>query len=134
MNDWKSWLKEGRQYLCSASGKNGKPSKFSPVIQYNLLSMSLESYVMAILDYHHSLPYNHTFTDLMEGMDKVCPLEKGLRSKILEIEKAQNICSFSDFTVAQIDAECLIDFRKAVTEIGLIAISTCKEKVLAAVS
>ena len=62
--NWKTWLKNGDQYLKAATPK-AKKSRFGTDIRYNLLGMSLEGYIMAILDYHGTLPDNHTFIDLM---------------------------------------------------------------------
>ena len=90
--NWRIWLEQGDQYL-KASTPRKKISRFGAEIRYNLISMSLESYVMAILDYHHTLPDNHTFTDLITALDVVMPLEKELKKRILHYESIQSICS-----------------------------------------
>ena len=46
--------------------------------------MSLESYVMAILDVHQNLPDNHTYTDLIEGLEKVITVKPELKARILK--------------------------------------------------
>lgn len=124
--DWKTWLKGGDQYLRAASGKNGAPSKFSPVVRYNLLAMGLEGYVMAAVDAHRNLPDNHTFTDLMEAMDKYCPIDPELRAKIIHYENAQHLCRFDQFTIRELTAPELDDFRSVVTELGAFAHAECE--------
>lgn len=81
MMDWKKWLKQGDQYL-KAVGQDGQKSRFGTDIRYNLLSMSLESYVMSILDFHQNLQDNHTYTDLMAGLERVMPVEPELKNRI----------------------------------------------------
>ena len=61
--NWSIWLREAHQYL--KAGKNEK-KRFDNSILYNLLAMSLEKFVMAILGYNLMLPVNHKFTDLVE--------------------------------------------------------------------
>ncbi len=125
MLNWNTWLTDGRKYLKSASGRNGAPSKLMPTIQYNLLGMSLEAYVMAITDVHNALPMNHTFTDLVEALDVVCPLPKELRDKILEYEKAQYLCQFEKIEIKELSTEQLADLRSVVAEVGQIAETEC---------
>lgn len=53
--NWQTWLVKGDQYLrASKSGSN--TNRFGTEIVYNLLSMSLEVYIMAVLDKNHALP------------------------------------------------------------------------------
>ena len=59
---WQTWLDHGDKYLKSGTPKEEGRVKLLPSIRYNLLSMALESFSMAILDYHKTLPDNHTFT------------------------------------------------------------------------
>ena len=91
--NWQTWLKNGDQYLKAATPK-GTKSRFGADIRYNLLSMSLEGYIMAILDFHHNLPDNHTYFDLIYGLERVMPIDETLKKRILQYE---NILIISDF-------------------------------------
>lgn len=122
--NWKKWLKSGGQYLRAATPKSGK-SRFGGTIQYNLLSMSLESYVMAILDYHQSLPENHTFTDLMAGLESVVQIDEDLKKRILSYENIQSICSIEKYHRSEPSNADLSDLMDAVMEIGAIANRIC---------
>lgn len=125
--DWQQWLKQGQQYESAGIGKNKSASKLDPVIVYNLFSMSLESYCMAILDCHGTLADNHTFTDLLDSLDRVCPIEPELKRRILDLEKCQQICSFEDFVVAEVDAIVNREFQDVVKHIGNLARSQCAD-------
>ena len=124
--NWKEWLMEARQYEDAGAGKGGVASKLSPVVVYNLFSMSLESYCMAILDYHGTLADNHTFTDLMDSMEKVYSVEPELKRRILELEKYQQICAFEDFIVAEVDSIINREFQDVVGIFGEIARTECR--------
>jgi len=123
--NWKQWLVQGRQYEDAGGSKNGVESKLSPVVVYNLFSMSLESYCMAILDYHGTLADNHTFTDLMDSLERVYAVKPELKRRILDLEKYQQICAFDDFVVAEVDSIVNREFQNVVGIFGEIARTEC---------
>jgi hypothetical protein len=124
--NWKSWLRNGDQYL-KAAGKHGS-FRFDTNISYNLLGMSLEGYVMAILDVHNSLPENHTFTDLVDALETVYPLKSDLKERILKYESIQSICSVDKYIREKPTHEAIDNLRMAVSEIGNIAHEVCVQK------
>ena len=97
MKEWENYLQDGIKLHKAASGKNGKPSKFEPTIRYNLFAMALEKNIMAILNRYNDLPENHTFSDLVFAVSKYVQLEPELKNEILELERAQSICSIYDY-------------------------------------
>lgn len=121
--NWETWLRNGDQYLKAA----GTPEKtrFDTDILYNLLGMALEGYVMAILDIHNSLPDNHTFTDLMDALETVCPVNIELRKRILDYENIQSICSTEKYHREKPAVHEVHELRKAVKEIGTLAHEIC---------
>jgi len=121
---WRKWLKNGDQYLKAATPKGGK-SRFGANIRYNLLSMSLEGYIMAILDFHSSLPDNHTYTDLMAGLESVLQIDEDLKKRILSYENIQSICSIDRYYRSEPTEDDLTGLKAAVMEIGDIAHRTC---------
>lgn len=123
-NSWHVWLPQGDQYLKAGTPKSGT-SKFGTDILYNLLSMSLESYIMAILDFKQNLPDNHTYTDLINGLERVMPLDKDLKHRILKYESIQSICSVDKFSIQQPSDEEISDLREAIKEIKELAYQTC---------
>lgn len=125
---WPRWLKEADQYM-NAMAPEGKSSKFGTDIRYNLLSMSLESYIMAICDFHNYLPDNHTYTDLVIGLERILPLDENLKSRILKYENIQSICSIEKYhRDNQPQEQDLADLKNAVMEIGHMAHAACLEK------
>ena len=117
---WRRFLKEGEQYLKAATPKKEK-SRFNNDIRYNLLSMSLEGYIMAILDFHNSLPDNHTYTDLMIGLERVMTVDKSLKERILKYENIQSICSIEKYHRSAPTDEELDDLYRAIREIKNLA-------------
>lgn len=122
--DWQTWLGNADQYQNAATPKN-KTSRFGTNIRYNLLSMALEGYVMAILDYHGDLPENHTYTDLISALEKVVPIDDELKKRILAYESLQSICSIDKYSRKDPTEEDLIDLKGAIDEVGRIAHETC---------
>ena len=122
--NWETWLKQGDQYLKAGTPKSEK-SRFGTEIRYNLLSMSMESYIMAILDFHNTLPDNHTFIDLLNALEVVIPVDKSLKDRILKYENIQRICSLEKYHRNKPSEEDINDLRGAIVEIGEMANEIC---------
>ena len=122
--DWTTWLANGEQYYRAACPE-GRKSRFLPELQYNLLSMSLEGYVMAIADVNGTLPYNHTYTDLMETLETLVPLDPDLKAVILKHERLQELCSLDDYHRSTPSEADLAELRSAVDRIGALARTAC---------
>lgn len=122
--NWNTWLKNGDQYLKAATPK-AKKSRFGADIRYNLLSMSLEGYIMAILDFHNNLPLNHTYYDLVTALETVRPIDAKLKKRILQYENIQSICSIEKYHRSDPTEEELDDLKGAIIEISLMAHQTC---------
>jgi hypothetical protein len=120
MDTYTTWLEKGDKYLASVKD-TGKPGKFSPVIQYNLIAMAFESYAMAILDYHKQLPENHTFTDLLDALDKVIHIDTALRNAIIRHENTQMLCPVIDYKRQEPTLEEVMEFRGTIVTIAEIA-------------
>jgi hypothetical protein len=122
--NWWTWLEQGDQYLKASTPKNSV-SRFGTDIRYNLISMSLESYIMAILDYHKTLPDNHTFTDLLYALELVMPLNEQLKKRILHYESIQSICSIDKYQRVNPTEGEILDLKAAIVEISVMAHNTC---------
>lgn len=122
--DWVTWLNNGDQYFKAATPQ-GKKSRFGTDLRYNLLSMSLEGYIMAISGYYRMLPDNHTYTDLMDGLERVIPVDASLKARILKHESIQSICSIEDYHRSHPSEEVLKELKEAIAEIAGIAHQTC---------
>lgn len=97
MDNYRSWFEKGEKYFSGVQGKGGNPCKLSPVIQYNLIALAFESYAMAILDFYHTLPENHTFSDLLNAIQVLMPIDLSLRENILKHEEVQLICPLYEY-------------------------------------
>ena len=108
-----------------AATPKGEKSRFGTDIRYNLLAMSLEGYVMAILDFHGTLPDNHTFIDLITALELVMPLDRTLKGRILKYEGLQSICAVDKYSRMDPSEEDIDDLRDAIKEIGRMAHEKC---------
>ena len=127
--NWETWIKQGDQYLKASIPKNNK-SRFGTEIRYNLLSMSMESYIMAMLDFHKTLPDNHTYTDLISALEIIVPIDEKLKTRILKYENIQHICSIDKFHINKPTEEEIFDLKEAIEEIGKIAHKVCEVKAI----
>lgn len=97
MGEWTIFLKDAHQYLKAGRGKEGKPSRLSSDIRYNLLAMSIEKSCMAILMYHNDLADNHTFSDLLRGIASFVSVPSELSNELLALEQVQSICNIYEY-------------------------------------
>jgi hypothetical protein len=122
--NWQTWLKHGDEYRKAVSAKS--KVRFGTDIRYNLISMAFESYIMAILDYHQSLPENHTFLDLISGLESVMPVDETLKKRILQYESIQSICSIDKYSRTNPTEDEITDLTGAIDEISILAHKTCR--------
>ena len=78
--------------------------------------------------FHNSLPYNHTYTDLMYMLETLVPLDPDLKARILKHESLQDICSIEDYHRSHPSEDALADLRSAVAQIGDLAHRVCLGK------
>lgn len=121
MDNYNSWLDKGNKYFSGVQGKNGNPCKLSPTIQYNLVCLAFESYVMAILDFHSKLPENHSITDLLDALETVMPIDLDLRNKIIKYEEVQLICPLIEYNRRDPSIEEVDGFKLSIKEIATLA-------------
>jgi len=96
---WEEYLREGEQYLNTASrGFAGRRSVFTAEILYNLIAMAIEKMVMAALMEQGKLPYNHTMRDLAEAMEEHFPGRLGgITERLLALDAYQEICDLDTY-------------------------------------
>ena len=123
-HNWQTWLVQGDQYFKAATPKS-EISRFGTDIRYNLISMSLESYIMAILDFHQTLPDNHSYTDLITALETVIPLDVKLKKRILQYESVQSICSVDKYQRINPTEDEIFDLKEAIGEIRNMAHEIC---------
>lgn len=97
MDEYDKFLTEGIQFLKAAQGKDGKPSKLAADIRYNLLALSLEKCMMAILLYNHDMADNHTFTDLLNSVVRHVEIPPVIANEIAALEQVQSICNVYEY-------------------------------------
>lgn len=123
--NWRDWLNEGDQYQSAMGIHHKKPSGFETIFQYSVSALALESFIMAILDYHKKLSHKHTFRDFVEALQTVIPLDPHLREHILQHEYVQRVCSFTNNSRNDTRPEQVTEFIDAVRKISVLAHKTC---------
>lgn len=98
---WPDYLREGQEFLATAHNACAKGrTAFTPEILYNLVAMSIEKLIMAMLMKSGNLPYNHTMHDLVDSMEDFLPGElKGLGDELKALDAFQEICDKENITI-----------------------------------
>jgi len=93
IEDWRTFIKEGEQYLSTALAADKKKSKvFTPEILYNITAMAIEKYLMGFLMYNNDLADNHTMADLLDSIKRHVTPSPTMIEDLLYIDSFQDIC------------------------------------------
>jgi len=69
-----------------------RPNVFTPVVVYNLTLMAIEKFLMAVLLRHHTMPYNHTMTDIIDMVETVIGPQPELAADLRWLDSFQEVC------------------------------------------
>lgn len=95
---WEEFIDDGDKYLKTAvNGYKKRKNIFTPEIIYNIVSMSIEKYIMGYLLYHNRLPDNHTLADLITAVKEIGEVDNELYAKIIHMNRFQEICSLNSY-------------------------------------
>ena len=126
MGEWQQYLKEAQQYLNAGRGKQGKQSRLSSDIRYNLLSLSIEKSCMAVLLYHNDLADNHTFSDLLRSIAPYVQVPGELCDELLALEQVQSICNLYEYHREKPSEEVAERLRNVATRLCEYAGQACQ--------
>lgn len=125
IDTWQVFLREGQQYQNAATGKNGKPSRLSNTIRYNLFALSIEKNFMAILTQKNDLADNHTFSDMITSVERHLPIPLKLKEELIALEHVQSICNMNEYHREPPSDEDLMRMETATQLAGTFAKQTC---------
>ena len=98
ISDWRQYLKEGEQYLCTAVGAAERRSDvFTPEILYNITAMAIEKLIMGYLMSRGDLADNHTMGDLLDAVERNAGPQPELAAKLRFLDGYQEICDIDTF-------------------------------------
>jgi hypothetical protein len=90
--------KEANAYYKTAIGGLRRKNIFTNEILYNIISMSIEKYIMAFLFARKYLPACHTLGGLIKDLKKFIPVEESLEKKVAQFDNLQFICALTFFS------------------------------------
>jgi hypothetical protein len=96
---YKEFLKDGDGFLNRARKSILKQDIFTPEIIYNIAGMAIEKYIMAYLMYNGTLPDNHTFRDLLDGISRVKTPPENIVEILNFMDGFQDICSIEKYKI-----------------------------------
>lgn len=105
IDGWEKYLTEGKQFYKVAENGARQPKKFTPVILYNVMAMSIEKYMMALCMYNGIMPENHTLSDLVRSVKEFLTLPGEMEKKLLHLDSIQQICSVEQNNTGKITDE-----------------------------
>lgn len=88
-----TFLAEGDGYMKVVAGAHKRPTVFTTELTFNLLTMAIEKHAMAILMACGTLPDNHTFLDLLDGLKWVLPVSSANHDLLLSLHEEESMCS-----------------------------------------
>jgi hypothetical protein len=105
------FLEEGDKYLKVVLNGHKRPEIFSLELLFNLLTLAIEKHAMAILMACGTLPENHTFLDLLDGLKWVMPVSEANHATLSSLHHEESMCSLEVPSKPRIPtAEQMIDY------------------------
>jgi len=90
----------------------------SPGLIFNVGSIAVECYLIALCAYYGSMPYNHNYSSLMDTAEEVINFEPELRVKIRALDEIFGICSLDNYhhgTPTETDAVGIVEICQALS-------------------
>lgn len=111
ISETESFLEEGDKYLKVVLNAHKRPQIFTLELMFNLLTLAIEKHAMAILMACGTLPENHTFLELLEGIKWVMPVSEANHKTLLSLHQEESMCSLDAPPKPRIPtAEQMIDY------------------------
>ena len=93
ISDTEVFLKEGDSYRGVVLNGHKRPQIFNLELMFNLLTLAIEKHAMAILMSCGTLPENHTFQDLLDGLKWVMPISEAKHLTLITLHTEESMCS-----------------------------------------
>lgn len=99
IDDWQDYRRDGEQFLRTATrALQKKKQAFTPEVIYNLVAMSIEKYIMALLMKRGDLAENHTMADLARALEHHTGPLPELARKLHYLDTFQEICDVDTYS------------------------------------
>lgn len=116
------FLKDGDSYMAVVLNAHKRPEIFTAELVFNLLTLAIEKQAMAILMACGTLPENHTFMDLLDGMKWVMPISEANHRVLLSLHEEDSMCSLDIPSKPRIPtAEQMVDYVELARRMQLAA-------------
>lgn len=90
--DWHEHMEAGRRYLNTATNGLARKSVFNNELIYQLTAMAVERLLVAVYQFHHQMPADHTLDGLVDGLTSFCLLEPNLAESIKGLGRFDDMC------------------------------------------
>jgi hypothetical protein len=91
------WITEANGYFKAATGGLNRKEIFTNEILYNIISMSIEKYLMGFLVSRNQLPQCHTLSNMIQEVKALTPVSDYIVQKMNYFDKVQQICSLVNY-------------------------------------
>lgn len=71
--------------------------ELSPGLVFNVASIAVESYLIALCAWYGSMPFNHNYASLMDTAEEVMQFDPALSRDIRALDRIFGICSLDDY-------------------------------------
>lgn len=98
MEAWKEFVLEGGQYLDTARGGMRRKRIFTNEILYNIMALSMEKYLMGVMQFYRKLPEHHTLGALMREAAETVGETPAFAERLIRLDQFQEICLLEEYS------------------------------------
>lgn len=116
MNDWPTYIREGRQYLKTATNGRKRSKVFSNELIYNLIGLSVEKLLVGLCLHRDHLPAAHSLSGIINAVQRLCPMDTALAEEIRMMDRIRDLCALDVHARCEVNdrqIECLLAMNHA---------------------
>ncbi|GEO81664.1 HEPN domain-containing protein [Pararhodospirillum oryzae] len=125
VNETPGARKSRQQIYDGARGYHLRAEQFAqdnqrPSLIFNVGSVAIEHYLVALCAAHGRMPLNHTYTDLLETVEEVTTLPDSLADEIRALDRIFGLCSLEHYhhgTPEEEDAQTVLRLCRALHDL-----------------
>lgn len=112
-----AFISQANAYYKTALGGVNRKNIFTNEILYNIISMSIEKYLMGFLMSRNQLATGHTLTTMILDVKKYITVPESLEKRMDYFDRLQFICTFAFFKQEPITDKDIVDMIQVLKEI-----------------
>jgi hypothetical protein len=116
-SDWYDYVVAGIKYLKTAVNGQSRPNIFTNELTYNLITLSIEKFLVGLSLHFGEMPQHHRLDGLVESVAQLEPMDGELIKNVQAIDNYSDLCSLEVYSRPipnDMEIKAMLEVAKAV--------------------